>query len=230
MRLPLHSSLLLLVDVALLAASFIQVPYLLDRARAPFVVAAQGDVVLVESIVDFRAAPGLVRGDTVVSVAGHPVARQLDVEIVVDPHAIGDTLGVTIIRGSEASTVEVVLLPFFALRYALIVLLVGVVTWCVGVFVHLARPRDAAAAAMHRALVLLAVALMMMWGSIPRGDWWPLLARALYFLSYMGVATMFFLFTTIFPRPASGSLVTVWLLLSKMSCRRSLSPSIAATA
>lgn len=214
MRLSLRSALFLLVDVALLAASFIQLPYLLDRARAPFVVAGRGDAVVVESIIDFRAAPGLVQGDTVVSIAGHPVARQLDVEIVVDPHAIGDTLGVTIIRGSEASTVDVVLLPFFALRYALIVLLVGVVTWCVGVFVNLARPRDGAAAAMHRALVLLAVALMMMWGSMPRGDWWPLLARALYFMSYMGVATMFFFFTTVFPRPASGSLVKRALLIN----------------
>lgn len=207
MRLSVPSAVLLLIDVALLALSFVQLPYLLDRARAPFVLAPRGDAAVVESIVDFGAAPGLEVGDTVLVVAGLPVGRQLDVEMIADRHPIGDTLGVTMLRGAEPSGAHAVLLPFFSLRYALIVLLVGIITWSVGVFVQLARPGDAAAWAMHRSFVLLAMALMMMWGSMPVGDRWPLLARALYFFSYMGVATTFFLFTTVFPRPAPGSLL-----------------------
>jgi signal transduction histidine kinase len=197
----------LVIDVALLAASLFQLPFLFDRPRVPFVLTGRGTAIVVNQIVDATAAGVLAVGDTVLAINNRPLVGIADAEFLSDFLAMDDGISVTVLRNGAAADLQARVIAFFSLRYAIIVLFVGLVTWGVGVFVLLARPGELAAGVLHSALICMGAAVMLMWGSTPASSVWPYLSRSLYFIVYMGVAWYFYFFTTLFPQPWRGS---VW--------------------
>ncbi len=203
--LGVRALLFLLLDVCLVASSFLQVPYLLDRPRVPFVLSPEGEAFVVTRVLDAVATGSVSAGDTVTALCGFMVHSPYDTEFFADARAVGDSVPVVRLSAGTQVPAQVTLIPYFSYLYVVIVLLVGLVTCGVGIFVLAVKPREPTAVTLHWALMSLGLAVMFMWGRIPPGETWPHLSRALYFLSYMGTAVLFCFFTTIFPRRWPGS-------------------------
>ncbi len=193
--------LLLVLDVLLLGASFWHTQYLLNRARLPFLVEEVNGTLVISDLLDPGAASGLTPGFVISTVDGLTVRDYHDVEFLADLRSIGDALQVRgRLGGAERSTV-VQLIPFFSLRYAIICLLIGIITLATAVFVLLSRPTDRTAKVLHAVLASLAFSVMLMWGSAPRGDPWTIISRVGYFIFFIGAPASFLHFTRLFPRP-----------------------------
>lgn len=200
-RLTFRTLLFVAIDVVLLVISLYQAKYILDRPGIPFVLDKQGSVIVVDRIVQAEASSPLRAGDTVLVFDGHSIESPYDADFLSDYRSIGDSVAVSVKRGGQPTTARIILVPFFRTWYAIVSLLVGVVTWILAIFVLVSRPRDRTAAVLHLSLVSLAYSVMCMWGATPRGDAWVFVGRSMYFIMYMGAATHFLFFTTIFPRP-----------------------------
>jgi signal transduction histidine kinase len=200
-RLSARTLLYVAIDVVFLIACFYQVQYLLGRPGIPFVLNERGKVIVVDRLVNQPASGSLTPGDTVLAFEGVSIESPYDADFLADYRSIGDKVAVSLYHDGVVRTTYVDLVPFFRTRYAIVSLLVGILTWVLGVFVLVVRPRERTAAVLHAALVSLAFSVMCMWGATPRGDPWVLISRSMYFVMYMGAAAHFLFFTTLFPRP-----------------------------
>jgi signal transduction histidine kinase len=200
-RLTPRTLLYLCIDIFFLVACLYQVQYLLGRPSIPFVLGQNGRAIVIERVVNRLASGGLVKGDTLLAFGGVSMESPFDADFLADYRSIDETVALSYYHGGEVRTTSIALVPYFRTRYAVVSLLVGVLTWLLGVFVLVARPRELTAAVLHAALVSLAFSVMCMWGATPRGDPWILVSRTMYFVMYMGAAAHFLFFTTLFPRP-----------------------------
>ena len=195
---------LLLLDLLLLGASLWHTRYLLNRARVPFLLDEVRGSVVVDDVLDTSAAPDLARGFVLRTMDGTDIRDYHDVEFLADLRSIGETVQVAGEEGGVGRSVTVRLVPFYSLRYAIISLLIGIVTLATAIFVLLARPGDRTARVMHAGLASLAFVVMLMWGGVVRGDPWTILSRTAYFVFYIGAAANFLYLTLLFPRRAEG--------------------------
>jgi signal transduction histidine kinase len=201
-RLGFRIFLLLVIDLLLLCACLWHPRYLMNRARVPFLLNEVQGSVVIDEVLDSSAAAGLPRGFAVLSIHGIDVRDYHDAEFLGDLRAIGDTLQVRGREGGVERTVTVRLIPFFSMRYAVISLLLGIITLATAIFVLLSRHTDRTARVLHAGLACMAFSAMTMWGSAPRGDPWLIASRVGYFVFYIGAAVNFLYFTLLFPRRA----------------------------
>jgi two-component system phosphate regulon sensor histidine kinase PhoR len=174
-------------------------------ARAPFDVLSVGDHIQVVQIIDQKAAGSIILGDRIVRWNEEPIRTASDLEFLRFYPAPGDTVLLTLEGGRQAS---IICINTYDLAYVLIVLIVGIITWGLGVFVLLARPRELAAGTLHWSLVCMGVSTILTWGRVLPGEFFPYVARGVFMVVYLGVPSLFLFFTSIFPRPKPGPL---WL-------------------
>jgi len=196
-RISPQTLIILLADLALLVVALSHLRALSDRPSAPFHAKAEANAIIVDGIGDSAACPGLRLGDRLLQWNDSAFCCEHDPEFIADFHVIGDTVSIRYERSGVGATTEARLIPFYTLRYMIIVLIIGLVTWAVGVYVIIARPRDHTAFVLHSALICLAIAII---GTTAGGRPSAHLGRAVYFFSYMGVAVFFVYFTLLFPK------------------------------
>jgi signal transduction histidine kinase len=204
--LDFRTAVYLTFDVALLIVCFLHVPSLIDRPAVPFDARLDGDHVLVTRVVDGAAAGSLSEGDRIIRWEGEPVAGEHDLEFLADFRAVGEKVALGVARGGIEREVSVRLIPFYGAAYVIIVLFVGVIAWALGVYIMIDRPHQPAAGVLQWSLVCMGVSTMLAWGATPPGDPLVLLSRGTFFIVYMGVGSLFILFTTMFPRPRFGAM------------------------
>ena len=202
--LDFRSAAYLTLDVALLAVCLLHVPYLLQRPALPFEARMSGGAVTVERVRDPAAAGTLKPGESIVRWENERLTEERELEFLTDFRAIGSTVVLGVEGNGGGRDVQIRLIPFYGVPYILIVLFVGIITWGVGVYIMVARPHEPAAGVLQWSLVCMGVSTMLAWGATPLNDVMPLLGRGLFFVVYMGVGSLFFLFTTMFPRPRYG--------------------------
>jgi signal transduction histidine kinase len=206
MKLPtVRTSIFLAVDVALLVVCILYIPALVVSASAPFNALAIGDHVQVVQITDRTAAGTIAPGDRILRWNNEPIQSASDLEFLRFSLLPGDTVTLTLEGGRQAS---VTCIATYDGAYILIVLIVGIITWGLGVFVLLARPRELAAGTLHWSLVFMGVSTMLTWGRVVPGEFFPYLVRGVFLVVYLGVPSTFLFFTSIFPRPKPGP---IWL-------------------
>lgn len=195
----------LALDVILLAVCIWHIPYLLQRARLPFEADEVLGRVVVVRILDAQAAGEIRPGDHILRWGNDSISIDHQLEFLSDFRAVSDTVRLTVQGILPERQAAVTMVPFYGVGYVVIILLVGIVTWCVGVFILLARPRERAAGALQWSLVCMGISVLLAWGPTPPGDLFPLVSRAAFFIVYTGVGSVFLFFTTLFPRPRYGS-------------------------
>jgi len=200
----LRTAVYLTLDVALLVVCIIHIPSLLERSKIPFEADRRGGHVMAVAITDPVAAGDLRAGDRVIRWGNDTVLNYAGLEFLADQRGIGESVTLTVSTSGVEHVVTITLIPFYVKWYILIVLIVGIITWGVGVFILLARPGERAAGALQWSLVCMGISVMIAWGRAPPGDLFPLLTRALFFIVYSGVGSIFLYFTTLFPRPRYG--------------------------
>jgi signal transduction histidine kinase len=193
-----------ILDILLLACCLLRIPDLRTRALAPFDVIESGDSLVVSSVLSPDDSKGIGVGDVVMKYDGQRLRTEHDIEFLTDFKAIGERVPVTYTKRGDVAETTVSLIPYFNLLYLAMVLGVGVTTIVMALYLVYKRPHDITAAILHWSFVSLGVVVIVAWeGWTP----WSILSSVngiLFFASYAGVATMFLLFTTMFPRPKFG--------------------------
>ncbi len=203
----------LAVDLALLVLCILHIPYLSSRSRAPFDVVQSGDVFVVDTLRDRSAAAELHAGDTILTWNGQTLLTAYDLEFLADPYPRGTHATLRIRRDGVAGPATITLIAYYSTWYIILILLIGIVSWGVGVFLLLVRGGDRMAVVLHWSLVNLGIILVITWGMVPDGDTPALVSRVVFFFAYMNVVVSFVLFTTLFPRSKNGTFLLKSLLL-----------------
>jgi len=211
--LSLGSGLFLSVDIALLAISLLHVPSLQTRQRVPFDAAVVNGRVLIKEIVDTSACAGLQWGDEVQTWNGQPLLDISSLEFLADLSRVEEPVLMTVARNSLVETTQIRLISYYSVAYVVMILIMGIATWCVGVFVLIVRQKDHAARVLHWAMILLGASIMLAWGALQRDNPWTYVARIVNLVVYIGVATTFFHVTTIYPKPKLGSSILLPLIV-----------------
>ena len=210
-RLAPHSVVALAINIALLALFGVHTPDFLRRASVPCRCQEDHGRVVVAEVGYPASSGGLLQGDRLLSWEDTPLRTEHEVDFLADMGRIGDRVHVRYQRGDSTASSAITLVPFYHVSYVISMYGIGIVTLCVAVFVLLMRQRERTAIVLYWSMVSMAVAVMASWeGRVP-GNPLGYLYGALFVLSYLGVATTFILFTTMFPRPLGGSF---WLRLA----------------
>ncbi len=199
-RLTFRTGLFLTADIVLLIICLFHIPTLLQRAQLPFELLEKDDRIFVDKILDEAASGDLEKGDVLLAMKGQRVPIYEVAEFLADFLPIKADVPVIYERSGRTGSTTVTLVPFYSSGHFIVTLLVGIVTWALGVFVLLKRRGELAASTLHWAMVSLGVSVIVTWGAISPDSVWTYGSRALFFISYGGVPTSFLFFTLIFPR------------------------------
>jgi hypothetical protein len=193
---PRHSVRLIIyfaLDVLLLFFCLPNMTAVVERATTPFQVEQQNGQIVISGISHPNAAPGLQTGDEILTWHDRTVILPEMLELYSDLAQIGESVPITVNRLGEIKVLAVTLVPFYTSpRFAIIMAIVGIAIWCIGIFVAFSRLDGAPAYALH-------------WGRIVPGDFLSFVRRFGLYFSYMMMAALFLLFTTLYPRKKIGS-------------------------
>jgi signal transduction histidine kinase len=198
----------LAIDVALVLLCIFHIPSLFNRAQAPFTVSESGGRILVAEILDTSACQNIRIGDELVLWEDKTIPSPHALEFLGEISSVGKRIPLTLRHGTDYVQAAIRLVPVYSISYIIIVFFVGMVTWCLGIFVLVSRPGNLVASTLHWAMVAMAVTVATAYEGTTPSNRMPLLSSLLFLLSYAGTATTFFLFTLLFPRKKPGSL---WL-------------------
>jgi signal transduction histidine kinase len=209
-RLTLRTAIYLALDVALAVACILHLPSLRQLAQAPFAVKESEGHIFVAEPLQPPLCPDLHVGDELLSLRDHRVTAPEVVEFLTHSSSVDEWVLVGYRRSGETFSATVKLGATNSMEYVLLVAFIGLVTWCLGVFVLLMRPLELRATILHWAMISMAVVVVIAFDDVTPHSVLGYVSSLLFFVSYAGVATTFLLFTTVFPRDKQGP---VWLKL-----------------
>jgi len=200
---PFRTTTFLILDAALLLLCLLHLRTLVHSAAPPFEARNDGAHVTVARLTEADACGLLRPGDRIEAWEGEAVQSDREIEFFADFASPYQSVTLTLEGGRR---VTVACVREYADWYVAVVLIIGLVSGGVGVFVLLKRPRELAAVALHWALVMIGASTMITTGSVAGGGILPLVSRGMFFIVYTGVLSFFVFFTTLFPRPWPGSM------------------------
>jgi signal transduction histidine kinase len=171
-------------------------------------------MLIVGEILDSNACGDLRLGDQVQSWNEHKLIIPETTEFLAELSQIGDQANITYKRENEIHSTLITILPYYpSYRYVITIIFVGLVTWCVGVFILIKGPPSLSTTILHFTLVALAISTMMTNGTIAPAELRVYLARAVFFIFYMVTVAGFFFFSTLFPKPQSKRILSKALII-----------------
>ena len=203
-RLARRTLFILAIDVTLVALCSMHIPAVINRAQAPFSVRDVQGRVLIDEIADSTACSDIHTGDELLLWRTTKPRTTDVVEYLADMSSIGEQIDLTLKRGALQFHSVVQLVQSYSLVYVIIIGCIGVITWCLGVFVLVSQPGNVVASTLHWAMISMAIAVVTAYEGTTPANPMPIVSRLLFFLSYAGTATTFLLFTLQFPRGTSG--------------------------
>ena len=153
----------LVVDVALLLFLCLHIPNLFHRAGAPFTVSGHSPSIQIDEILDPVASDGLRPNDILLTWGDRSLSSNEEVEFLADFHEIQDRIPVRYQHEGITLTTDISLIPYYGISYIISIYLVGLITWCVGVFVLLRKGDELGAKILHWAMISMAVVVMSSW-------------------------------------------------------------------
>lgn len=213
-QLRTRTLLVVIVDVALLLLCLTNIPALVHRAAAPFEVESRENRTVVSKINHLNESGGLATGDELLSWGAQPVSIHELPEYFSDFASVGDRVSVGFRRGGQDLSTIVTLVAYYdTLRFAIITGFVGIVIWCVALFILLVRPGDLTASVLHWALISLTTLVMLTQGQIDALSPISYLRRAGLLAAYAMTPGTFLYFTTLFPKPMKRRLLNGFAIL-----------------
>ena len=204
----------LAIDVVLLACCLLRIPDLESRARSPFDVLSKDGAAVVADILSADRCPDLSRGDQIITFAGVTLLSDRDIEFLVDSRRIGERVPVLYRRGPDVRTTTIELIPYFSTIYIVVAMAIGLATMAIALYVLVRRPRDATAGVLHGALFGLGACVILAWEGYTASSFLGYVNSVAFYATYNVLAVAFLLFTTQFPRPKFGRLLTKRFLVA----------------
>lgn len=214
-RLARRAHLFLAIDVTLVALCAVHIPAVVDRAQTPFTIRGVHGRILIDEITDSAASGDLRSGDELLLWRNTRPSATDVVEYRADLSSIGEQIDLTVKRGALQFHSAIQLVRSYSFEYIIIICFIGIITWCLGVFVLVSRPGSLVATTLHWAMTSMAVAVVTAYEGTTPANPVPILSSLLFFISYAGTASTFFLFTLFFPRgkPVISRLSTLVVFL-----------------
>jgi len=203
MSLPtIRQSVVLTVDLLLLAAGLTNISKVVERPSVPLTTALTPQGVVVQELTNPSKGGSLQPGDVLLQVEGTVVRHPEAVVILSDRSVIGHAMTVVAQRGPTAFSTTVSLVPFYSSpRFAVVTALVAVLIWCLGAFITLQRSRGMTAAILHWSFIMLATSLFFTQGRIADIDSFWQFRRSALIVSYFLMPLGFLAFSLVYPRP-----------------------------
>jgi signal transduction histidine kinase len=196
---------IIVLDLLLLSICVSHIPSVAHRARIPFDVREEGDLVIVSKILDPAAAQNLDVEDRITTWNAHPIRLSEYLEFAADLDSIGTQVTIGYERDSKSYGTAVWLVPFYSsARFSIVTAFVGFAFWLIGLFVLLNRPNDSVAGVLHWSILLMSATVFLTQGSMAPANTFSLFRRALLLLVYPLASAAFLYFTTLFPKPKLG--------------------------
>ena len=199
-KLARRTLLFLAIDIALVIFCVLHIPAIIHRAQAPFTIQDFHGRVLIGEIADPVAAGDLRPGDELLEWNNTRLNDADVAEFLADLASVNQRVELTLKRDAQQFHSTIHLVHSYSLAYVIIVCCIGVITWCLGVFILVSRPGNLIATTLHWAMVSMAVAVVTAYEGTTPASPAPLLSSLLFCLSYCGTASAFLLFTMLFPR------------------------------
>lgn len=198
----------LLLNLILFLFSLWHLPTVFKRPIPPFNVTWSHDRVIIDEIINAQACGDLKPGDQVLRWENYKLVIPEITEFLAELSQIGDKVNITFQRGGEIHSANITILPYYpSYRYVIIILFVGLVTWCVGVFVLIKGPPVLSTTVLHFTLVALAISIMMTVGKIIPGSYLSYIGRIIFFIFYMITISGFLFFSIVFPQAKSKKII-----------------------
>jgi len=210
----LRKSIYLTLNFILVLLCIWYLPNVFQRPMAPFYLTKVNDALFVDEIIDQQSCADLQTGDQIVTWEGKNLIIPESTEFLAELSEIGHQIDITFQREGEIHATKITLLPYYpSYRYVIIIAFVGFITWCVAIFILLKGPPVLSTTILHWTMLALAIAVLMTVGTIRPHDLFIYLTRILFLVFYMITITGIFFFSTMFPQPKAGSLLTRILLI-----------------
>jgi signal transduction histidine kinase len=192
---------ILLIDLLLIGISLVGIYQIAERPTISGSFLKKEDGIYVRKLIPGHEAYVFQMYDRIVSIDHKPVASPTELEFILDRYRIGDRVDVTVERDGEMIILSTELTAFFKTSYIYIVLIVGLFYLFVAILVIVKRPENKAARVFHWASVMVAMIIMLTWGSYsiqPTGL--GHFIRLLNTIAYILTPVLFFHLTLRFPK------------------------------
>jgi signal transduction histidine kinase len=204
----------LAINLIVLLVSFLHLPEVFDRPKAPFHLISTTRGQSIDKIYNQTACGELRTGDRVYTWDTHTLNLPDVTEFLAEMSKIGNPVTITFQRDREIRTTTITLIPFHpSYRYVFIIFFVGFITWCLAIFVLLKGPPVLSTTVLHWTLASFGFAIMLTTGAVDRQQIFPYLNRSLFLIFYMATVSSLFYFSTIFPKPKPGSAILKSILI-----------------
>lgn len=142
----------------------------------------------------------LKKGDIVISLDGKRFKTIEEIEIYLDGKKINDTITLKVMRGIQLLESKLITTNYYSTLYTIVALIVGLMFLIVGVIVFLKCDIKLTALALHWALVLTAMIILMTWGNYSQPNrLFGLASRIGFHIGYLYAPVFFLMFVTLFP-------------------------------
>jgi signal transduction histidine kinase len=189
-----------LFDFLLFVFCLLGVYHVSQKPGLPVNFLKQNNRVLISKIYDPAGEKNLRINDIVHSINGYEISSVEDIEFICDGLKIGESVNIEIERNSITEGFNISLVPFYGVRYLIIMVFVGILFFSLGVFVLIKRPDEEASYIFHWAEVSVAVIVLTTWGNYsikPFGLGYVL--RIIFSTAYAFAPVFYFHFALVFP-------------------------------
>lgn len=201
----MRTGIILFIDCSILVCCLARVPSLADRPTLPFTLSHNNSSTQVSTVIASKSITGLQPGDKVTAWNNNTVHSAFDVEYLLSRAGTGDSITLSVDRNGVPRSAKIVLPPIHNRRYLLFIIITGCLTWFLAVFLLLQRFKNASTIYAHWAMIALAVSVMTAWEGGPAEGPVSVIGNILFFVGYMGVATLFYLLVSFFPTPSPST-------------------------
>ncbi len=191
----------LAINLIIVIICLLHLPAVFNRPMVPFHLIKDSHGLFVDKIHDPLASGELQIGDQVIAWDTLSFNIPEITEFLAEMSNIGNLVTITFQRQGKTDTTSITLIPYHqSFRYVFIIFFVGLLTWCVAIFVLLKGPPSLSTATLHWILASFGFVTMLTTGLISHDNIFPYVTRSLFLIFYMTTVSGLFFFSTIFPR------------------------------
>ena len=192
-----RTSLILAIDLLVLAVCGLGVYRLSEKAGFPAIIDKHGTALIVSA----SNTPLLKSGDLLLTMNSQHVVSNGEIEFLCDQYVVGETIPVTIVRDGQTVSLPIVLVRDYPAPKIVIESFAAIIFFLTGIAVVLLQANEKAARIFHHLAISITALILLTTGRFtmtPRGVGYAL--ELLFLSAYVLVPVLFLHFTLIFPQ------------------------------
>jgi len=196
-----------MIDILLLLISLLNIPAVYHRPESPFATSSDNRQLIISEIRNISSAGDLQIGDMIIKWNNQTPRLPEGIEFLADLSQIGNSVTVTYQRNGNIIKTTIKLIPYYSSpRYVIIIILVGFIAWCLGVFMLIKGPSTVGSNTLQWTMVAFGITIMTTSGALDSSGILSHLTESVLYCSYMFTICGFYFFSTVFPVERGGAI------------------------